>query len=199
MTKSSPLLLSTLLVALLSSELALAQQAALDAALRSCLAVTDNLARLTCYDDLARSQLPPETVRIPEPAQASAPVAAAVPPAPVEPTPPAPAPALVQPSAAAPAATAGTSVTDFGQPAARVESGTDGTEVLVDRVVEAQRVEPTKWLLTLQSGQIWRQSVGKSYVIRPGDTVRISPTSWGSDYRLSVEGRRGYIQVTRQE
>jgi hypothetical protein len=183
MKLSRPVLISLLLTFCCSH--ASAQSPDLTPALRSCLSLTDNLARLTCYDDLAR-QLP---------ALAAEPATAA--PAPVAPT-------LVSesndsPAPTLPAATTSTPVAEFGQPGARVEANAEGSEELVDRVVEAKRVEPTRWLLTLESGQVWRQSVGKSYLIRPGDTVRISPTSWGSDYRLSVEGRRGYIQVTRQE
>jgi hypothetical protein len=173
------------------------QPAALDGALLDCLALSDNLARLTCYDDLARTRQSNDTARRQEPAS-EAPATGAAAPAPAETTITESAPAATR--AAAPAvATEPTPVAEFGQAAARVEADAEGAETLVDRVVEARRVEPTKWLLTLQSGQLWRQSVGKSYVIRPGDTVRISPSAWGSDYRLSVEGRRGYIQVTRQE
>lgn len=193
MKPTTSLLICTLLFTLPGSNLASAQPPALGDALRDCLALTDNLARLTCYDNLARTQAP-------APVESAAPSAAP----PVSNTaaaaaPPLTAPATPAPATAPPVVTDQTPVATFGQPAARVESDPEGTEVLVDSVAEARRVEPTKWLLTLKSGQVWRQSVGKSYLIRPGDTVRISPTSWGSDYRLSVEGRRGYIQVTRQE
>ena len=186
MTASRTLLVGSILFTLLGGQTALAQAqpAALDAALLECLGLTDNLARLTCYDNLARGRQSNDTAQAQQPA--STPVATNTAVAPT----PAPAPAV---------ASEPTPVAEFGQPAARVEPDAEGAEILIDRVVEARRVEPTKWLLTLQSGQLWRQSVGKSYVIRPGDTVRISPSSWGSDYRLSVEGRRGYIQVTRQE
>lgn len=84
----------------------------------------------------------------------------------------------------------------FGQ-SAQVLSNDAGSETLIDVVSSARRVEPTKWLLTLQSGQVWRQTVGKDYLVRPGDQVRISSSDWGNDFRLSVEGRRGYIQVSR--
>lgn len=202
MTASRTLLVGTILLTVLGGQTALAQAqpAALDAALLDCLGLTDNLARLTCYDNLARTRQSDDTALTQEPA--SAPVATSTA---VTPT---PAPAETAITESAPAATRATApavaseptpVAEFGQPAARVEPDAEGAETLIDRVVEARRVEPTKWLLTLQSGQLWRQSVGKSYVIRPGDTVRISPSPWGSDYRLSVEGRRGYIQVTRQE
>jgi hypothetical protein len=86
-----------------------------------------------------------------------------------------------------------------GQSLARVEASPEGIKELLDQVVETQRVKPTKWPLTLESGQVWRQRIDKNYLIRPGDPVRIVATCWVSDYRLSVEGRRGYIQVTRQQ
>lgn len=135
-----------------------AQTPALPDALRQCLAVVDDPARLACYDSLART-------RTAAPARQDA--------------------ALPD------------RVESFGQPAAQVVSSDDSTETLIDIVSEARRLEPTRWLLTLQSGQVWRQTVGKSYLIRPGDQVRISSSSWGSDFRLSVDGRRGYIQVSR--
>lgn len=162
------------------------QPAGLTDALRACLGLTDNLARLTCYDELAR-QVPAAAA-----AAITAPAAAPADPVPATPT------ASVAETATV-AAPERTSVATFGQPAARVELAAEGGEVLVDTIVEARRVEPTKWLLTLRSGQVWRQSVGKSYLIRPGDKVRIQASSWGSDFRLSVDGRRGYIQVKRQE
>lgn len=181
-----------------------AQPAALAAQLRDCLALTDNLSRLTCYDTLTRQQLPaagentvtPEaqppavSSTVTEPAAAPAPAPAAASPSPA-----------ATPAAAAPptAASNGSRVESFGQTQARVEAAEDGAETLVDVVVEARRVEPTKWQLTLQSGQVWRQTVGKSYLIRQGDRVRISSSSWGEDFRLSVDGSRSYIQVRRLE
>jgi hypothetical protein len=210
MTASRTLLVGSILFTLLGGQTALAQAqpAALDAALLECLGLTDNLARLTCYDNLARGRQSNDTAQAQQPASTPVATNTAVAPTPTPAPAPAPAPsetAITESAHAATRATAPavasepTPVAEFGQPAARVEPDAEGAEILIDRVVEARRVEPTKWLLTLQSGQLWRQSVGKSYVIRPGDTVRISPSSWGSDYRLSVEGRRGYIQVTRQE
>ena len=189
MKQPGTILLLALLLTLPGSELASAQPRAVSEALRDCLALTDNLARLTCYDDLARGQAAVAGAgpQVQEPVQTT--IGTALPSAPAAP------PQAPPTTVAAPR----TPVAAFGQSAARVESSIEGTEVLVDRVAEAKRLEPTKWLLTLQSAQVWRQSVGKNYLIRPGDTVRIAATSWGTDFRLSVEGRRGYIQVTRQE
>lgn len=205
MTTSRILFASSILFTVLGSHPVIAQMqpSAVDTALRDCLALTDNLTRLTCYDNLARARQTDDSARTPEPASAPIATSTAAAPAPAETA--IAEPATIEAAPVTPPATAATiaseptPVAEFGQTAARVEPDAEGAETLVDRVVEARRVEPTKWLLTLQSGQLWRQSVGKSYVIRPGDTVRISPSSWGTDYRLSVEGRRGYIQVTRQE
>lgn len=200
MTASRTLLAGSILLTVLGGQTAHAQTqpAALDAALLDCLALTDNLARLTCYDNLARGRQTDYSARSQESASEALATSTVAAPAPAETAITESAPGSTM-AVAPTVATEPTPVAEFGQPAARVEPDADGAETLVDRVVEARRVEPTKWLLTLQSGQRWRQSVGKSYVIRPGDTVRISPSAWGSDFRLSVEGRRGYIQVTRQE
>jgi hypothetical protein len=67
----------------------------------------------------------------------------------------------------------------------------------VSRVKELREVYPNAWQLTLENGQVWRQTVSKRYELRPGAQVRIYSTHWGSAMRLSTEDLNGYIQVER--
>jgi hypothetical protein len=189
-------LLSSLLLLALLPPLALGQaQSQIQTSLRECSAISDNSIRVACYDALARQQgLPGSETVIAAPAAE-----------------PAPAPVVVRPTqdvaVPAPAATPATqpapprtqadqNVTSFGQQA-RVESNPEGENVLVDTVTNVRQVEPTKVQITLESGQVWRQTIGKTFLIRKGDSVRISGTNWGSDYRMTVAGRPGFIQVSR--
>jgi len=67
----------------------------------------------------------------------------------------------------------------------------------VSRVADAREVLPNAWQITLENGQVWRQTVSKHYELRPGQQVRVYGTRWGNASRLSAEGINGYIQVER--
>jgi hypothetical protein len=64
-------------------------------------------------------------------------------------------------------------------------------------VAAVDQVEPRKLQVTLANGQVWKQNVGKSFLLRVNDTVQISKSRWGSSYRLQRDGTPGFIQVTR--
>jgi hypothetical protein len=68
---------------------------------------------------------------------------------------------------------------------------------IVSRVKELREVLPDAWQITLENGQIWRQTFSKHYELRSGYQVRIYSTRWGSASRLSAEEVKGYIQVER--
>lgn len=67
---------------------------------------------------------------------------------------------------------------------------------LIDRISTLE-TGPSGWIITLKNGQIWRQRFNKRYHLQNGQQVRIYPTIWGSDYRLSAEGNGSFIQVRR--
>jgi hypothetical protein len=100
------------------------------------------------------------------------------------------------------APTTGSAGTDklstFGKESpARVVDTKDGGEELHDRV-ESLRTSPAgNWILTLESGQVWQQSIPGSYNLRKGHEVRIYPSKWGNTYRLSAKELNGFIQVQR--
>ena len=165
--------------------------------LQQCAEVDNVLERLACYDELST-----DNAATPPP---SAP--AASPPVVNRPQPAAPARAVTE-SVPAPESTqaaesdepvAEDDISSFGQAPeqARVETLEDGEKALVDTITEIKRLDSTRLLITLASGQVWRQTVGKRYLLREGDTVRITASDWGNDYRLSADGKRGYIQVNR--
>lgn len=52
-------------------------------------------------------------------------------------------------------------------------------------------------VITLENGQVWRQSLAKRYPLRVGQEVRIYSTRWGDSSRLSAIEANGFIQVER--
>jgi hypothetical protein len=67
------------------------------------------------------------------------------------------------------------------------------------KVVSLEQYGPQMWLIALEGGQQWRQTIGKPYRLHVGDEVRVYPTRWGDAYRLSAERIGGYIQVVRAD
>ena len=56
---------------------------------------------------------------------------------------------------------------------------------------------PNSYVITLDNGQVWRQTYAEWYGLRPGQTVRIRPSRWGGTFWLTVDELNGYIQVKR--
>jgi hypothetical protein len=97
------------------------------------------------------------------------------------------------------AAPAGSEVDSFGRnsDSAQVREDEEGRAELVDTVASIEQLGPKMMLVTLESGQQWRQMLTKRYPLRVGDEVRIYSTRWGSSYRLSADRLDGYVQVKR--
>jgi hypothetical protein len=70
-------------------------------------------------------------------------------------------------------------------------------EEIVATVTAAQEIVPNSYLITLDNGQVWRQTYAESYPLRPGQHVRLWPSKWGRSFRLSADELRGFIQVER--
>jgi hypothetical protein len=68
---------------------------------------------------------------------------------------------------------------------------------IVATVAGLRETVPNAYLITLDNGQIWRQTVPMRYGLREGQEVRLYPSRWGDGYRLTNDQRRGYIQVER--
>lgn len=83
------------------------------------------------------------------------------------------------------------------QDSSRVVRGEDGEFELMGKVAELKRYVPNMWLITLENGQQWRQMTGRRYNLKVGDEVRIYPSGWGDNYRLSATNLTAFIQVER--
>ena len=164
-----------------------------------CRAISDNQARLACYDRLydqalravtpgsEAERLEAENRRMREELAriqgqtAPAPVVSSAPPRQYQRREP------PQP---------GARVGDFGKKQSRVEQDDKGRDVMFDRISELQKIS-NGWAITLASGQVWYQMYNKRYNLRVGQEVKISPALWGDNYHLSVKDLGGFIQVKR--
>jgi len=87
-------------------------------------------------------------------------------------------------------------IEEFGKKEPYVVNNEDGERVLYDRI-EALKKNPDGWIITLESGQIWRQTVSRRYALLEGQEVKITPSKWGSSYRMTVSNLGGFIRVER--
>jgi hypothetical protein len=74
------------------------------------------------------------------------------------------------------------------------DDAADASE-LVANVAELRETVPNAYLITLDNGQIWRQTRPMAYPLQPGAEVRIYSSRWGD--RLTNRQLRGFIQVER--
>lgn len=135
--------------------------------------------RLACFDEQV------DAARNPRSAAPPAPVAVA--PAAVAPAAPAPAAAVTAVVAAGAASSA---------PGAADPSETVPPDILA-KVTELRATVPNSWLITLDNGQVWRQTTPEYYPLRVGLDVRIYFAERWRSYRLTNEALRRYIQVER--
>ena len=82
-----------------------------------------------------------------------------------------------------------------------VEFGTAGGEEpevpeIQARITDLRETVPHAYLITLDNGQVWRQTVPKNYGLREGIPVRIYYSRWRA-YRLTNEQLKSFIQVER--
>lgn len=68
---------------------------------------------------------------------------------------------------------------------------------IVAEVTALREIEPDGYLITLDNGQIWRQSQTKRYPLFVGATVKLRPSPWGPSYRLTDPNVGNFIQVRR--
>jgi hypothetical protein len=97
------------------------------------------------------------------------------------------------PPAAAPAAPAASAAPAApAAPDAKDERPAD----IIARVAALRETVPNASLITLDNGQVWRQTVPQYYPLRPGSDVRVYYSRWRA-YRLTSPSLRGHIQVER--
>jgi hypothetical protein len=165
-----------------------------------CLAVADSAERYACYDRLAASARTAENA-----AQQVAPAPAQPPTVPQAAVTPIAEPSPVATESPAVAEASSTPVAEFGKTspqgtrAAQVIANEGGDEELHDVITDLRQREPNRWLITLESGQVWYQSNSERFRLVKGMAVRIYPSPLRGSYRLARDDGKetGFIQVER--
>jgi len=173
-----------------------AQNDSLQLELGKCSAIADINQRVACYDKLAKPEA--DTRQTKAAAAQDTTAKTATPAATASSQPP---PAAAKTDATEPAESQLSRMEKFGKKiAAKIFTDTaTGEDVLVDKVVTLKELTPNKLQITLSNGQVWQQTIAKTFLLRENDSVRISPSGWGSSFRLEIDGKPGpgYIQVSR--
>jgi hypothetical protein len=161
--------------------------------------------RLACFDAAVKKSgsapaaAPPPAPSAPSAAQPTvAPPAAAAPPA----SSGAAAPAAAASSAAAASAAAQSSTPSAAPQSDHAGRATQSEEsasaaTIVAKVKSLKPTVPNAYQITLDNGQVWRQTYPQFYPMQPGTEVTLTPTRWGNAYRLSSDHLKGFIQVER--
>jgi hypothetical protein len=165
-----------------------------------CLEIEAPAERLACFErrvDEARGEGEAPAAP-PPPAAAAPPPPAAAPAAPAAQTRPAP-----QAAPTAPAAD-----DSFGRPsptpsrreqraAREAQEAEAPVAEIVATIVTVRETVPNYRTITLDNGQIWRQTRSEFYPLQPGLEVRVYPANWGGSFRLTAPRLKGDIQVER--
>jgi hypothetical protein len=103
-----------------------------------------------------------------------------------------------EPDAPAPA---GVPARDSQQPPPAVDAARlpqeDAQTEWVGNITSLRERMPNRYLITLDSGEVWQQQVAERYPLRVGQRVRVYQTQWGNAQRLQADGVKGFIQVRR--
>jgi hypothetical protein len=86
----------------------------------------------------------------------------------------------------------------FGQDQSAASLSTDGSgqDRLHDSITALEK-RNNLWIVTLSTGQVWRQTYPRNLLLREGDEVVIDQKGIGSSYRLSTPRLSGSIRVER--
>jgi hypothetical protein len=174
--------LAAILGGLLAVRVALAQSAeSVTIEVGECVKLASPEERLACYERHVESDA--QKKRAASPAPTSAPAGEARAPA------PAAAPAVPPPSSAR-AAQAQRRAEPPSKPSANPDE-------FVATVTTVRETVPDYLLVTLDNGQVWRQTRSQNYKLQPGQHVTLRGTRWGKSYRLTADELSGFIQVER--
>ena len=186
-TRAGPVAFAFTLGCLATAYTAVAQQAdSVTVDVGECTELQSPEERLACYEarvdaELKRREAAPGAAAVESPADA-APAESPTDAGPVE-----------SPAEAAPASTG-------AQESNRSESRRDQERLeIVGIVASLTETVPKAWMITLEDGQVWRQTYPERYPLRVGQRVTLHSTRWGDSWRLTAEGLTGYgyIQVER--
>jgi hypothetical protein len=142
----------------------------------ACAAIESAVARLDCFDELARRARADDAGAEAPPSQA--PAAGRQP------------PASATPNAAPPDTPQRLSRRD-ARAAERAE------HEVTSHVAAVREIQPGRIEVTLANGQVWRQTNSDRYNLLVGHDVRLYPSGFGQYFRLSSKELRGFIQVER--
>lgn len=68
---------------------------------------------------------------------------------------------------------------------------------VTSHVTALREIQPGRLEVTLANGQVWRQTNTDRYNLLVGHEVRVYPSGFGQYFRLSSKEARGFIQVER--
>jgi hypothetical protein len=71
------------------------------------------------------------------------------------------------------------------------------SDEIVASVSALRQTVPNSYLITLDNGQVWRQTFPQWFPLQSGQRVTLRTSKWGKSYRLTVDELSGFIQVER--
>ena len=83
------------------------------------------------------------------------------------------------------------------QPPAAPQAEATEPQEFVATIKACGQTVPNSYVITLDNGQIWRQTYAEWYPLRPGQKVRMRPSRWGGTFSLTADEANGFIQVKR--
>jgi hypothetical protein len=166
---------ATLIVAVACAAGTLAAQQPEEASsLAQCAAIESAVARLDCFDALARRARASEAAPAPQGESAARRASESV---------------VSEPERAVP---------NDSEVSRREERAADrGQRELTSQVAALREIQPGRLEVTLANGQVWRQTSSDRYHLLVGHEVRVYPSGFGQYFRLTSKESRGFIQVER--
>jgi hypothetical protein len=157
-----------------------AQAQSLISELQACRAETNSTARLACYDNLPLTSAPQQAVKKAQDQLASSKSAPAV--------------THKAKQAPQPEASRQNQVKNFGLD--KVIEPKDKVEKITSVISAIQKTPYGKLIVTLESGQVWRQTNNTTLRLKPGQEVYVEEGALGS-YFLGKESSNKRIRVKR--
>ena len=172
-----------------------------DSAFLACGRFEDRGQRIACLEDALEAALATQAAAADSAPAAAASQAPVTSQAATSAAPAAQAPAA-QPPAAATVSSEERSLLDrirnFGRSDAGISISTNesGQEQLNDTIAALEK-RNNLWIITLSSGQVWRQTYARNLLLRKGDAISIYQEGIGNAYRLATPRLSGFIRVER--
>ena len=161
-----------------------------------CVAIQSAIQRFACYEAQAETALTGAGDSFQAPAPAAR--VQSQPPASRETAVSTPEPGNPPEEEAPPANNGSSPLSGFGFPEDRDSRREERENRLASVIADVEQTIPNQHIVTLENGQVWRQVQPEARILpRAGYTVSVYPSRWGSNYRMSFEEIKGFIQVER--